>query len=110
MARECVEKVAVRERTSVVVDDRDPVGIGGGDAPEPEPGAVHGKSDYCFLHGGRLPRPAARLTTILEVASIVRVLRLERRKVLGLGEEGLGRGDGLGEPLHSAKRAVSASR
>ena len=48
IARECVEELAVGEHPTVGVDDRDAIGIGGRDAPEAEPGAVHEKRDYCF--------------------------------------------------------------
>ena len=43
-----LEQFAVCEHAAVVIDDRDPIGIGGRDAPEAEPGGVHEKSEYCF--------------------------------------------------------------
>ena len=43
-----LEQLAVGEDPTVVVEDGDPFGFGGRDAPEAEPGAVHGKSEYCF--------------------------------------------------------------
>ena len=43
-----LEELAVGEHPTVGVDNRGAIGIGGRDAPEAEPGAVHEKRDYCF--------------------------------------------------------------
>src|SRR5439155_10990139 len=47
-----LEQLPIAEHPTVGVDDRDPPGIGGRDAPEAEPGAVHEKSEYYFLRMG----------------------------------------------------------